>query len=264
MNPVLFRFGPIVIGSYPALVNLGMILGAGLTFLLARRCRIAPVVLADILLGAAFGALVLARAAYVGVHWDYYARHLRLALQPWDGGLLWHGALVGAALGTAVMCRLREVSVLAALALLTPGAALLSIFVWLASFAVGSAWGLETYPNQPMLWSLSLNLPDLYGIHEPRVPVQLLGAAWSAFLLTTTLVLRSRLRRNGALFFAWLTLHSLGCFALGFLRGDEVPLLLGLRVDQLMELALSIVGGSGLLAAVKLMGASNAGQANQA
>lgn len=249
MRPVLFRLGPLIVHSYPALLSAGVILAAGLVFVRGRRRGIPPLTLADALLATALGALLLGRAAYVAVHWDYYVHHLRSAVQPWDGGLVWHGALVGGLLGTVLLGRLRNVPLLTLLDLLAPGAAALSIFAWLGCLTVGCAWGVPVYPEQRLLWSLSLDVPDLYGIREPRVAVQLLGAAWSLLVLCAVWRFRHRIRHKGALFSLWLTLHSAACFTLGFLRGDDWPLVLGWRVDQLLNLALSIAGVCGLVAA---------------
>lgn len=233
--------------SYSALVNAGLFIGAVLVFLGARHREIDVRPTADVALAAALGGLVLARAAYVGVHWAYYAEHPRHALQVWEGGLLWQGALVGAIMGIAAMCAARDLPLLAFLDILTPGAASLAVFAWLACHMTGCAWGVATYPGQGPLWTLSLNLPNLYGLREPRVAVQLLGAGWSVILLGTVLVLQRRTQRDGVVFTLWLTLHSLGSLGLGFLRADETVSVAGWRIDQWANLALSIMGAAMLL-----------------
>jgi phosphatidylglycerol:prolipoprotein diacylglycerol transferase len=223
-------------------VSLGLLLGAVLVLLDARREKIDVRPAVDAALAAALGALVLARAAYVGAHWAYYADHTLHALQLWRGGLLWQGALLGGIAGAAAACALRGLRLPQLLDILTSGAASVAVFGWLACFTVGCAWGIETYPGQGLLWALSLDLPDLYGIREPRVAVQLLGAGWSAILLGVILALQRRPRRDGVVFSLWLTLHSAGSLALGFLRADELPSVAGWRVDQWANLALSAVG----------------------
>lgn len=247
MRPILFRLGPLVVHSYPALVNLGVILAAALVLVLARRRGISAGAMVDVLLGGGFGALILGRVVYVAVRWDYYGHHVGRAAQPWDGGLAWQGALVGVILGSAAVCLLRRMPLLSVLDIMSPGGPLLSIFAWLACFAVGCAWGIESYPHQRLLWTVTLDLPDLYGIRQPRVAVQLLGAAWGVVVLVTLLILNQRRHPKGALFGMWLMLHGLGCFIVGFLRADEWPLLLGWRLDQILNLCLSVVGAAALL-----------------
>jgi len=231
-----------VIHSYSALINLGLLLGAALALWEARRREVEVRPVVDAALAAAVGGLILARAAYVGAHWDYYAHHPREALRPWKGGLLWQGALVGGVLGTIAVGAVRRRWAGTLLDVLTPGAAALAALAWLACFMVGCAYGIETYPVEGLLWRLSLDLPDLYGIRQPRVAVQLLGAGWSALLAMVTLVAARRLPRAGATFALWLALQSLGAFGLGFLRADEMASVMGWRVDQLANLALGVVG----------------------
>jgi phosphatidylglycerol:prolipoprotein diacylglycerol transferase len=242
MRPVLLHLGPILIRSYPALINTGLLVGAAVAYLEARRRGLDLMHLVDAALTAAVGGLILARAAYVGVHWDYYSNHLRQALRLRDGGLAWQGALVGAVVGAVVLCILRSRRLLVTLDVLTCVAAPLAISAWLGCFVVGCAQGIATFPGQGLLWTLSLDLPDLYGIREPRVAVQLLGAVWSALVLGVTLVAQRRAQRSGMAFALWLTLHSFGSFGLGFLRGDQMALIAGWRVDQVANLALGMAG----------------------
>jgi len=197
----------------------------------------------DMALAGGVGSILLARIAYAGLHWAYYQNHLEKALRVQDGGLAWQGALIGGVIGMAVMgscCR--RISVPVALDVLTPGAASLATFAWLACQPVGCAYGIETYPGDGLLWTLSRDLPNLYGIREPRVAVQLLGAGWSALLLGGVLFAARTLRGNGTVFALWVALHSLGAFGLGFLRADEVSLVAGWRVDQVINLLL-VAGG---------------------
>jgi len=206
----------------------------------------------DILLVAGVGALLLGRAGYVGIQHDYYIEHQHAveALRVWRGGLLWDTALVGAVAGSALVCAFRDVGLLRVLDLLAPAGALLAVSAWLACLAVGCAWGIETSPGQGLLWSLSMDLPDLYGIRQPRVAVQLLGTAWSASVLGLLLLVHGRVRKHGVLFCIWLLLHGLGTLVLGFLRGDPVPMVAGWRVDQLADGALA--AASAILLAVRM------------
>jgi phosphatidylglycerol:prolipoprotein diacylglycerol transferase len=197
----------------------------------------------DTALAAGVGSVLLARATYAGFHWTYYQNHLGEAIRFRDGGLAWQGALVGGVIGVAVMgASCRQIRVPVALDVLTPGAASLATCAWLACQPVGCAYGMETYPGEGLLWTLSRDLPTLYGIREPRVAVQLLGAGWSAILLSGVLVAERRLRWRGTAFALWVTLHSLGAFGLGFLRADEVTMVAGWRIDQAINLLLAVGG----------------------
>jgi phosphatidylglycerol:prolipoprotein diacylglycerol transferase len=145
-------------------------------------------------------------------------------------------------------CVLRRIALRQMLDVLTPGAALLAGCAWLGCLLNGCAYGIETYPGQGLLWALSLELPDLYGIWAPRVAVQLLGAGWGGVALAAVILAGRRPRFEGLVFPLWLALYTAGSFGLGFLRADEVGLVAGWRADQVADLALAVLGAVMLLA----------------
>lgn len=249
---MLMQFGRLGLPDYTALVRLGVLVGGMLVSLEIRRRRMPWLPMVDAALAAGAAGILLGRATYVATNWAYYADRIAEALRPWEGGLAWQGALIGGVVGAATGSRLRRLPVSEVLDVLTPGAAALAAFGWLACHRAGCAWGIETYPGQGLLWRLSLDLPDLYGIREPRVAVQLLGAGWSALLLGGVVIAGRWLRKNGTVFALWVVFQSLGSFGLGFLRGDQVPMMMDWRFDQLMNLLL--VSGGMMIGVASLFG----------
>ena len=112
---------------------------------------------------------------------------------------------------------------------------------------IGFAYGIETYPGQGLLWTVSLELPDIYGIRAPRVAVQLLGAGWSAIVLVALLIAGRRPWSQGLVFPLWLALYGGGSFGLGFLRADEMTSIADWRADQVADLALVVIGTVALM-----------------
>ncbi len=261
MHPILFHLGSFAVTGYAALVGVGLICGMVIACLSARRRELEPVQTLDASLVAALGGLGGARAVYVAANWTYYGDRLRRALRPWDGGLGWHGALVGGLIALLVYCAIRRTSPKLMLDALTPGIALLAICTWLGCLLNGCAYGLETYPGQGLPWTLSLELPDLYGIWTPRVALQLLAAAWSGVVLVAVVVAGRRARFDGLAFPLWLALYSLGSFGLGFLRAGETLSIAGWRVDRVADLALALIGSTAL--ATGLFGVKRIGEKKQ-
>ena len=241
MYPVLFHLGSFTVTGYAALVDAGLLAGAAIACLAARRRGLNLARVLDAALAAAVGGVVGGRAAYVAARWAYYQDHVRRALRPWDGGLSWHGTLAGGVVAVAAYCAIRRVSLRSMLDVLAPGAAILAACAWLGCLMNSCACGMETYPGQGVLWALSLELPDLYGIRAPRVAVQLLGAGWSAVTLAALAFAGRRSRFDGLAFPLWVALYSVGSFGLGFVRADEVAMVADWRVDQVADLALAVI-----------------------
>jgi phosphatidylglycerol:prolipoprotein diacylglycerol transferase len=236
--PYLLFFDSIPFFSYRLILALGLVLATGVALLRASRRGFSAQQAFDVVLSAAIGGVLVGRVAYVTANWVYFRAHPVEAVQPWRGGLVASGVVVGAVMGVLLLCRLRRIDPRPLLDVLAPAAAMVVVFAWLACLARGCSWGIEVWPDQGFLWRLRLELADLYGLRAPRFPVQLLGAAWSA-ALAAWLLLQSRPRR---LFPIWLFLHALGDFVLGFLRGDVTALFAGLAHNQLADLGLALVG----------------------
>jgi len=236
--------------SYAALIGAGLITGTLIACLAARRRGLEAVRVLDASLVAALGGLIGARAVYVAAHWAYYGDHLRRALRPWDGGLAWHGALAGGLIALLAYCAIQRTSPKLMLDVLTPGIALLTVCAWLGCLLDGCACGLETWPGQGLLWALSLELPDLYGIWAPRVALQLLGAVWSGAVLIAIVVAGRRVCFSGFAFPLWLALYTTGSFGLGFLRAGEMLSIAGWRADRVADLALASIGTMALAVAL--------------
>jgi len=242
LYPVLFRVGNFTVTGYAALVDFGLLAGAVVACLAARRRGLKPARVLDATLAAALGGLAGGRAVYVLANWAYYQSHVRRALRPWDGGVSWHGALVGGLIAVMAYCAARRLSLRAILDVLAPGVALLAACAWIGCLLNRCAYGLETYPGQGLPWALSLELPDVYGIWAPRVVVQLLGAGWSVVTLVILLVVSRRPEFQGLGFPLWLVVYGAGSFVLGFARADEVAMVAGWRADQVVDLGLVVIG----------------------
>jgi phosphatidylglycerol:prolipoprotein diacylglycerol transferase len=193
----------------------------------------------------ATGGLVGARAVYVVVNWSYYQDHVSEALRLWAGGLAWHGGLVLGLLLVALYSVRFQLTLAVLLDALTPGLAWFTLSVWLGSGASNHVYGRETFPTDGLLWSLSADLPDLYGLRAPRINVPLLGIVWSGVVLFALWLVRDRLRVTGNLFLTFLVLTGLGGIVLVPLQANAAPYLFHVRVDWLFNMLLVISGLGG-------------------
>lgn len=230
MSPILIRIGSHTVFSYTVALVVGMVVGMAICYRSARERLPDPAIVLDAGFWALLGGILGGRAGYVLANWAYYVDHLDRAFNArvprvCEGGLSWHGALIGGSAAVALWYanrRRRDPSApgwrdLADVA--APGLALGGAFGWLGALLTGSAYGAEASGHMPPLSWLAADLPDLYGVEAVRFLTQPLMIVWSLALWGLLWGLRRRLLRGGA-FALYLLLYALGDFAVTFLRGD--------------------------------------------
>ncbi len=235
--------------DYRAALTAGVLLGTALALWAGRPSGLPVLVVVDGVLSAAVGGLLVGRLVYVAAHLAYFQEH-PTAIAFGLGGLSAPGAVVGGMVGVAILASIRRRPPGPLWDALAPGAAVVLIAAYLGCLRAGCACGRETWPDDGLLWTLSAELPDLYGLRAPRVAVPALGMGWGALALAPTLwAVRQRWATGGSGCRPcplWLTLYGLGEFVLGFLRGDTPPLFGGLSALQW--------AGLGILAAAIALG----------
>jgi phosphatidylglycerol:prolipoprotein diacylglycerol transferase len=248
MAPELGRIGPIVIRTYTLLLDFAVVFGVAWLAWRGWRSEQRPAAWMDVGLGAIVGGIVTGRLGHVGVHWVYFSSHLEEIYQVWRGGIDWHTAFLGALAASVLICQYRKVSffaVLDALAIVLPISA---IFIYAGCLMVSCGHGREvaSLANYPPL--IALELPDLYGVVLPRLASQLYGLLWAVIVLALYHFFFSRWNMPpGIRFWLILALLALGAFAIGFSRGDSVPMIGVLRLDQVLDLLIAVVAGIGAM-----------------
>lgn len=207
---------------------------------------------ADTLLLAVVCALALGRALHVALHWGYFQDHVEEIFALRAGGLSWQGAAWGALIGCGVGSwwrGLRWPSLAMGLALAAP---LLGIGAWYGCQQALCAHGAEvgTLADYPT-W-LVVDARDRFGLYAPRFNTHALGMGLMLLTLWSVWILRRRLLPLRLLALA-LALMATVQFSLGWLRGDPVPMIGGLRADQWLDIALLATAGGLAVAHRRLM-----------
>ena len=231
-NPHIHIFF-ITLPTYTALMALALFIGGG--FALHRAAAEKRLQVFDVLIGGLAGGICIARAEHVLLNLAHFSFHRSEIIQIQAGGLGWHGALVGAALGMALVSRRRRLAlppIMDSLTLLVP---LLSLALWWGCWSASCRYGLEVanladYPAW-LVW----NGRDIFGMYAPRFHTQLLGMILSGIMLVTTLVLFWRKWLVYRRF--WLVIMMLAAmlFFISFLQGDDHLRVNQLRVSQYLD-----------------------------
>ena len=247
MHPTLFTIGSLNVPTYTVLLDLGLILGLLLTYLEGKRQLDRGTLALDFGLWVVIGGILGGRIAYVLANWSTFSEDWVSVFRIWEGGLSFHGAVLGGLLVMLVFAYFQQrdeqpVSFWQLADVLTLGLALGIAFGWAACLLGGCAYGAL---GEGFGYAI---LPDLYGVEASRFATQALGLGYSLLLLLCVLLLRRRWPFAGACFLLYVLLYFAGQFFVEFTRGDEAIYLGPLRLAQALNLVLVLAAAVALLA----------------
>jgi phosphatidylglycerol:prolipoprotein diacylglycerol transferase len=190
IDPVLIEIGPLPIRWYALAYIAGLILGWWLMRRLSAQerlwdGRVRPSIesLDDLLVYAALGVVIGGRVGYVLFYnLDYFLAHPASIPAVWEGGMSFHGGLVGATLGIWLFARREQVPMLTVADLCAAVVPLGIFFGRLANFIKPELWGRVSDVDWAMVF------PDPAAGPFPRHPSQLYEAATEGVLLFVVLM----------------------------------------------------------------------------
>lgn len=242
IDPVLVQLGPFAIRWYGLAYVAGFIVAGLIMRSLARRWKVELTDddLLDIILVCVVGLVVGARLGYVlfygaGSYWQQPLTILRI----WDGGMSFHGGLVGILLAGWWIARRKGISPLQLFDLGAVGAPIGIFFGRIANFINGELWGRPT--NVP--WGMVF--PNAPG-GMPRHPSQLYEAFLEGLVIFVVLwVLSRRKRPEGFYIGMMLALYAVFRTFVEFFREPDAQLgfIAGpFTMGQLLTLPLLLAG----------------------
>jgi phosphatidylglycerol---prolipoprotein diacylglyceryl transferase len=233
MYRILLKWRGIRIWSYPAFLYLGLVAGVVVQNLAAHAAGLdaARVYLATLILIPA--ALAGARLLHVAAHWPLYRREPRRIWRHSEGGMAMYGGVPCMLLASVPLLAWLEVPFWyywdVSIFCILSGMFFARIGCLLNGCCAGRA------SDAPFaLW-----LPDVRGVWQRRLPVQLLEAAVTLLLLAGAALLWPLLTRPGALFLLVVIAYSLARSVLQPLRADRERIA-GLDLQQTISLGLVV------------------------
>ena len=254
LDPVAFSAGPITIYWY----GIAYIVGAALTGLVMYRTQkrwgfhITPDDLITVVVGVVFGLIIGARLFYVVFYGDgYYAAHPLEVFAVNQGGMSFHGGLVGGIIGGVIVCRIYKLSAWTVADLAVTGAPLALCLGRCANFINGELWGKPT----DLPWGVVFGGSAGY---MPRHPSQLYEAFLEGIVLFCILQLLSRkkpLLPQGTFMGVFVMGYGVVRFLVEFVRVPDAQLgyLFGgvVTMGQLLSLPLIVAGAALIVYALK-------------
>lgn len=244
LNPIAFQLGPLTVRWYGLAYLAGFVLGGLMAWRIIKRWKldISSDELFNIVVGIALGVIIGARAGYVIFYGaGYYLQHPLEILAVSQGGMSFHGGLVGAIIGGSIACHFSGVSIPTMCDVGMIVAPIGLFFGRLANFVNGELWGKPT----TLPWGVMFET----GGNVYRHPSQLYEALLEGLVLFLILWSLSRKvppRPQGTFLGVFLTGYGVFRFLIEFVRVPDAQL--GYLIDgvitmgQLLSIPLLVVG----------------------
>ena len=218
MHPDLFHIGPVTVHSYGTLLMLGFLAGIWLAAREARRRGLPSELAIDLGLWTLVGGVILARAMFAALNWPDFASDPKRILYIWrEGGLTFHGGLLGGVLAGALLARRRRISFWTLGDIAAPALALGYAIARIGCLLNGCCYGAPT----SLPWGVRFPVfPDAGLSTQPSHPTQIYASLGSLLILAILLKARHRLRAPGQGFCLYLALYSVLRAAIEVLRRD--------------------------------------------
>lgn len=249
LDPIAFSLGPLVVRWYGLAYVLGFVCAAAIIYFVAKRWKLGMSEdnLLTLMVCAIVGVVLGARIGYVLFYGDgYYLAHPLEILAFNQGGMSFHGGLVGLLIGGAVAARMTRIPFLTLADLGSIAAPIGLFFGRCANFVNGELWGAPTDGPLGVVFGGAAGM-------MPRHPSQLYEAVLEGLVIFCVLFALSRKRPprpQGTFLGAFLVLYGIFRFLIEFVREPDVQLgyLWGgwLTMGQVLSAPL-IVGGIALL-----------------
>lgn len=253
LDPIAFSLGPLSVRWYGLAYLAGFIVTGFVMCRVARRWDLDLSVddIMSIVIGVAFGVIIGGRLGYVLFYGaGYYLEHPAEIIATWDGGMSFHGGLVGAVIGGSIVCRQYKISIPTICDLAVIGATWGIFFGRCANFVNGELWGKEC----DLPWAVAF--PSGGGVF--RHPSQLYEAVLEGLVIFCVLWALSRkrpARPQGTFMGTFLMLYGVFRFLLEFVRVPDAQLgyLFGpITMGQCLSLPLVVLGIALLVVAHRL------------
>ncbi len=239
INPNIFSYKGIHLRWYGLAYALGFIIGYVYLSRRLKRFNIKGLI-DDVVLYAVFGVILGGRIGYVLIYnFSYYYHHPLQALYIWDGGMSFHGGLVGTIIAGVLLAKKYRLSFydLADEAVVIVPIGL--FFGRIANFINDELWGRVT----DVPWAVAFPA----GGYLPRHPSQLYEAFFEGLVLFFILWrLRDRLLPyKGMLFWLFVFLYGFFRFFIEFTRqpDPQIGFIFGLTMGQWLCLIMIVVSG---------------------
>jgi phosphatidylglycerol---prolipoprotein diacylglyceryl transferase len=215
MHSILFHIGPLPIYSYGFMLMLAFLAATAVAARLGRQRGIQAESIFDLTAFILVSAIIGARLLFVELNASYYWAHPDHIVRLWEGGLSFHGGLVGGLLAGIVFCRRRGLSFLRMGDVVAPGVALGYALGRVGCFLNGCCYGGPT----DLPWACRFHDPPITGpLTPPSHPTQIYASIINLGIFSLLLRIFRRQRTTGQVLWSYILFYAVYRFGIEFLR----------------------------------------------
>jgi phosphatidylglycerol---prolipoprotein diacylglyceryl transferase len=242
LDPIALSLGPIQVHWYGLIIGTGIALALWVAMRESDKRGMPKDIFPDLMLWAIPISILSARIYYVIFQWDYYAQHPADIPRIWNGGIVVHGALIGAVITAYVFAKKRKVSFWKLADIAAP-----SIILGQAIGRWGNFMNQEAHGGEVSRSFLeNLQLPDFI-VNQMYIngayyhPTFLYESIWDLIGFVILLALRKVNLRRGEIFLSYVFWYSIGRLFIEGLRTDSLMLTEHLRMAQTISIGLILL-----------------------
>jgi phosphatidylglycerol:prolipoprotein diacylglycerol transferase len=266
IDPVALQLGPLALRWYGLAYFAGFILGILLIQQMIATCKDYPFTfekISEVFTYAVVGVVLGGRiGSIVFYNLDFYLENPVQMLRVWEGGMSFHGGLIGVVFAVVLFCRLNALPLMTVADLVATAAPIGLFLGRIANFVNGELWGrVTTVP-----WAVVFPSPEAGSL--PRHPSQLYEAAGEGLFLLVVLLSMAASRKlrlsRGLAAGTFLSGYAVIRFLVEFTREPDASYIWIFTRGQALSVPMAVAGLVLIFIAVKRGSASKSAHASQA
>ena len=226
-----FSLGPVSIHMYGLIIAFGLFLAVVYSMRRAKQFGVTEDHILDGVLWVTPFAFICARAYYCIFQWEeLYASNPISVFYIWNGGIAIYGGVLGAVAGIIVFCKIKKISLGAALDLV-----LLGFLIGQSIGRWGNFFNREAFGAETDTWLRMGLLDPVTGVVTYHHPTFLYESAWNALGFVILHFLSKRREYDGQIALGYVVWYGLGRTFIEGLRTDSLYIPgTQLRVSQVL------------------------------